>query len=210
MRTRGVFSPFVLVLALAAVLMPVACGQTTSETGTAEPLTSTPDPFTPADAYSFSAFPVYWLGRSFDGLPLSAVTRRADADLPGEHVRANYVGFVYGDCVATDETGCPPPLEVQIWPACERSLADYALTPAGDPLAHRVTFVRGVPAALFERGLRLELYTEDVTIVVFGLTQQAVLHAAAGLRAANALGSERSTLPPPLPGAMAGRLRCKT
>src|SRR5215216_1199803 len=131
---------------------------------------------------SFTRFALYSLGNSYEGVPLTAITRRDDAAAAGERVRADYVGFVYGDCVARDENGCAPPLEVQVWPACVRSLADYTLTPVGAPLPHEATMVRGVPAALFEDGLRLELYTGNVTVVIFGLEQAQVLRAAAALR----------------------------
>jgi hypothetical protein len=205
------------VLTLLAALMLAACGTATPEKSKAdspddrsatESRSEGPGAFTRADAHAFSAFPLYWLGGSFDRLPLSAITRRNDAALAGQDIRADYVGFVYGDCVATDETGCPPPLEVQVWPACQRALADYALTPAGDPVPHRMTRVRGVPAASFERGLRLELYTGDVTVVIFGLSRQSVLRAAAALHATNGLASDRATLPQPVRGAMQGHLRC--
>jgi hypothetical protein len=205
---RSASSPVALVLALAALL--AGCGTATPRTSATDSRSEGPEAFTTADARSFSSFPLYWLGRSFDRLPLTALTRRDDAALAGHNVRADYVGFVYGDCVATDETGCPPPLEVQVWPACERSLGDYTLTPAGDPVPHRMTSVRGVPAAFFERGLRLELYTGNVTVVIFGLSKQLVLRAAGALAAANALASDRATLPRPVRGAMSGRLPCKT
>ena len=212
------FCPAV-VLALLAALILAACGTATSGMSTAdsrddwlatESRSEGPAAFTHADAQAFSAFPLYWLGSSFDRLPLTAITRRNDAAIAEQDVRADYVGFVYGDCVATDETGCPPPLEVQVWPACQRALADYALTPAGDPVPHRMTRVRGVPAASFERGLRLELYTGDVTVVIFGLAKHSVLRAAAALHAANGLASDRATLPQPVRGAMQGHLRCAT
>jgi hypothetical protein len=208
-----------VVLALLAALMLAACGTATPGMSTAdsrddpsatESRSEGPSAFARADAHAFSAFPLYWLGGSFDRLPLIAITRRKDASIAGQDVRADYVGFVYGDCVATDETGCPPPLEVQVWPACERALADYALTPAGAPVPHRMTRVRGVPAASFERGLRLELYTGDVTVVIFGLVKKSVLRAAAALRAANDLASDRERLPQPVRGAMRGHLRCAT
>jgi hypothetical protein len=156
----------------------------------------------------FSKFPLYAPGESFEGLPLRALTRRDDAPVAGEKIRANYVGFVYGDCVASGENGCPPPVEVQVWPACARSLADYALTPSGEPLPHEASMVRGVPAAYFEDGLRLELYTGDVTVVVFGLDRSHVDRAAAALRPVNALASPARLLPPPAAGALAGTLTC--
>jgi hypothetical protein len=160
-------------------------------------------------ARSFGKFALYSLGDSFEGLPLTAITRREDAPQPSERVPADYVGFIYGDCVALGEQGCPPPLEVQIWPACLRSLADYSLTPAGPPLEHEPTIVRGVPAAFFDQGLRLELYTGDVTVVVFGLERAQIQRAAAALRGVNAFASSAPMLPPPVAGALAGTLRCR-
>jgi len=162
----------------------------------------------PAAARAFGAFPLYSLGDSFESLPLQAITRRDDAPAPGEHVRADYVGFIYGDCVASDENGCPPPIEVQVWPACERSFADYSLTPAGDQLPYEPAIVRGVPAAWFEDGLRLELYSGDVTIVIFGLDRPQIGRAASALRGLNAAASRARMLPPPVAGATAGTLAC--
>jgi hypothetical protein len=68
--------------------------------------------------------------------------------------------------------------------------------------------VRGVPAAFFEEGLRLGLYTGEVTVVVFGLERARIERAAAALRAATPLASSARNLPPPAAGAMTGSLRC--
>jgi hypothetical protein len=161
-----------------------------------------------ASVAGFDGFPLYAVGDVFEDLPLSAVVKRDDPPTPGERVRASYVAFIYGDCVAQGEAGCPPPIEIQVWPACERTIADYSLTPAGDPLPHEATFVRGVPAAFFEDHLRLELYTANVTIVVFGLDAAQVRRAASALRAVNALAGRGRMLPPPVAGALEGRLSC--
>ncbi|HLM92578.1 MAG TPA: hypothetical protein VK273_02075, partial [Gaiellaceae bacterium] len=99
-------------LAPLAALMLAGCGTATPVMSTAdsqddrsatESRSEGPAAFTRADAHAFSAFPLYWLGGSFDRLPLTAITRRNDAAIAGQDVRADYVGFVYGDCVATDE-----------------------------------------------------------------------------------------------------------
>jgi len=101
---------------------------------------------TTATVAAFDEFPLYGLGDVFDDLPLTAVVKRNDPPAPGERVRASYVAFIYGDCVAYAEAGCPPPLEIQVWPACVRTLADYRLTPfADDPVPHETLVVRGVP-----------------------------------------------------------------
>jgi len=162
----------------------------------------------PAAARAFGDFPLYTLGDSFEGLPLHAISRRDDARAPAEPVRADYVGLIYGDCAAASDNGCPPPLEVQVWPACERSFADYSLTPAGDELPYEPAIVRGVPAAWFEDGLRLELYSGKVTIVIFGLDHAQIGRAASALRGLNAAASRAPMLPPPVAGATAGTLDC--
>lgn len=48
----------------------------------------------------------YWLGESFRGLPLT--------DTSGS-------GYIYGDCEATSDTGCAPPVDVQNTSACARN-----------------------------------------------------------------------------------------
>jgi hypothetical protein len=52
--------------------------------------------------------------------------------------------------------------------------------------------------------------TKTNGVVIFGLVKQTVLRAAAARRAANALASDRATLPQPVRGAMRGHLRCAT
>ena len=53
----------------------------------------------PAASRSFD--PLYNAGERVDGLPLAAVLRREDT--------AEFVSFIYGDCVAGDDAGCAPP-----------------------------------------------------------------------------------------------------
>ncbi len=156
------------------------------------------------DPGRFGEFVLYSVGRSFEGLPLKAIVRRKDTPIPSEPVRANFVSFLYGECAAFSDVGCAPPLEVQIWPACERTIADYSLTPAGDPLPHEKRVVRGVPAAVFEDGLRLKLYTGRVTVVIFRLDEARISRAAAALRGENNPVAPEKPLPEPAAGAMAG------
>jgi hypothetical protein len=59
-------------------------------------------------------------------------------------------------------------------------------TPAGDPLPNERLKVRGVPAAFFEEGQRLEIYTSSVSIVIFGAGKEQLLRAAGQLRGVNA------------------------
>jgi hypothetical protein len=85
---------------------------------TADPLTSAVE-----DAREFDEFPVYWLGESFQGLPLVRVTQM---DYPGHAPGTIYnlpwheVGFIYGNCtIAPGESSCPVPLSIAVRPYCE-------------------------------------------------------------------------------------------
>jgi hypothetical protein len=151
-------------------------------------------------ARGFSDFPVYYAGDAVQGVPLVAVLRREDA--------ANYVSFVYGQCDAQDEVGCAPPGEVQVWPACVRNPSVYARNRS--PVAPRPvpSSVRGVPAAAFEEGHRLEIQTGKSTVVVFGHTPQFVRALAAELRGVNLAVERGAPLPAPAQGVLDGSLSC--
>jgi hypothetical protein len=165
-------------------------------------------------------FVAYSLGSSFEGLPVTALLRDCELPYPGEPGRANHVTYVYGDCVLPTpaDGGCAPPLEVQTWPACERSLADY-YDPAF-PDAYSRTTARGVPAASFDGGTRFELYAGGSTIVIFGADPAQVRRAADAVvadpdgrpptvPATNPTAEELARpLPEPLPGATIGALSC--
>jgi hypothetical protein len=57
---------------------------------------------------------------------------------------------------------------VQSWPACERNIALYSQYPGPEgPTPYTLTTMRGVPAAVFDDGDRIEVYTGDATVVVF-------------------------------------------
>jgi hypothetical protein len=177
-----------------------------------------PDAMSFTQAASFKAFPLYYAGDAFADLPLTAIHRRLDARPPSDPtaLRRNFVSFKYGDCVPIGG-GCPAPLEIQIWPACERNPAMYSLTPDPDgagplkppPLPHESLTVRDVPSAFYEEGNRLELSTGTVTVVLFGTKgQQDLLTAAKALRGANLDVLPGSPLPPPASGAVSGLLQC--
>ncbi len=148
-------------------------------------------------ARELTEFPVYSAGRSVDGLPLVAVLRRTDS-------AADYVSFVYGDCTATPESGCAPPVEIQSWPSCIRNRSLYGRSgPALEP-----TMVRGVPAALVGRREWLELQTGRATIVVFAASPERMLRVANRLRGVNVAVGD-GPLPRPADGAVEGSLQCR-
>ncbi|MGH9893454.1 MAG: hypothetical protein ACREA0_15990 [bacterium] len=83
-------------------------------------------------------------------------------------MRANYVSYLYGECIAGDDQGCAPPIEVQTWPASERNKATLTPAPFETQVSGTDTTVSGLPATWYEDGKRLEIYRPDATIVVFG------------------------------------------
>jgi hypothetical protein len=122
---------------------------------------------------AFAEFPLVYAGERVDGLALVAIVRREDT--------ANYVSFVYGDCRPPPaEGGCAPPAEIQVWPAGSRSLGSY--DPARGGPSPELTRIRGSPAAFFDAGTRLEVYSAQVTVVVFARSQERVGRVADALR----------------------------
>jgi len=146
----------------------------------------------------FDDHPLYFAGDRVEGHQLVAVLRRSDT--------AEFVSFVYGDCAPADDMGCAPPIEIQIWPACRRYLALYGSSPA-DQVMERSS-VRGVPAAVFDDGTRLELQTGRSTIVVFADTRARLARIALSLRSLDARVARGDALPAPATGALEGGLGC--
>lgn len=179
-----------------------------------EPAESTTEHLACTRADEPANFPVYSLGSSFDDLPLTAVLRQCenpglDASL-GIDARGNSVSYIYGACdPPLGEGGCAPPLEIQVWPACERSVSDYDMD-----LPPRLDRLRGAPTA--EIAGRVEIYSNS-TIVVFSPDPELARRAAAAVQplAANSAPSnippvteKRDSLPPPDPESLSGKLEC--
>jgi hypothetical protein len=181
------------------------------------PTVATPD-LLPCNTADLSpGFTVYDVGDQFGGMSNTAQLRQCDSPYPGEIARANFVSRIYGSCdpdPQADDTSCVPPLEVQTWPACERSLADYSAGPDLGDLDHENLTVRGVPAAYFnDGGARLEIYAGTSTVVIFADARDTALSAAGVLRQISSgglpsLGTAFGNLPAPAPGATTGHLAC--
>jgi hypothetical protein len=124
------------------------------------------------------------LGNVLAGLPLTSATELCDPIAPGEPASIPYTSVIYGDCVATSEEGCGPPLEVQSWPECHRNLSRYTMTEADGSqgsyphVMRTLTGAPQIPIAIFDDGTRTEVYTGATSIVVFAedpaLMQQAL------------------------------------
>ena len=209
---------------VAAVAGPAAIIFATSAGGQAtapfSPFRTDISSMTPRTVKAFSDFRLYWAGTEFEELPLTAIMRvfgrpnlsavgGASFNLPDN--RTNYVNFIYGTCTGGMEGGCAPPLTIQVWPACDNTLADFYYNSRGGKPSreYEETTIRGVPAARFSD--MLHLYSSDVTIVIFGESAALRQRAAEGLSSANLVSGSLSSgeaLPQPVVGAMEGRLKC--
>ena len=191
--TRRAIAAGVAFVLVAALVTGVLLSRASSSEASAQGETPEAESAAPR---SFDRFPVYYLGESFEGLALT------ETPPAGERLAS----FVYGSCEPTGDTGCAPPLEVQTWPACKRNPSSYELAP-GMPMPRREDTIRGVPAAFYEDGLRLELSTGEVTVVIFGEHDQ-IVRAAQALRGVDSSPPPDEDLPPPVPGAVEGELAC--
>jgi hypothetical protein len=173
-----------------------------------------------ADAQAFADYSLYDLGNEFEGKTRSSIERELDPEVADMPVRQNLVSTTYGDCdsspSATDPEaqGCVPPLEVQMWPACERNPSVY-----DDDVEREAHFLRGVPVYVYDEseGSRLEVSTGAVTAIIFGNESAQLLRAVDALVPVNARAIEDMRpvgdrdphwLAPPVPGALEGTLSC--
>jgi hypothetical protein len=168
-------------------------------------------------------FDRFSVGRSFQAHPVRYTVRQCKGGATAHRIRTNDVVSVYGTCTSRGDSGCIPPLSVETWPACQRSLADYeAWTGRPYPHSRPVSWSHGAVSVSFDGGTRVEVYTGRSTIVFFGNDPQLVASALGSLRreprgdrvsnpvtsATGAVGID--ALPAPVPGALTGRLSCRT
>jgi hypothetical protein len=198
---------------------------------TGRPSPDAPGEIAPGDVLRFSRFPVYWLGPSFRGLPLTYArwdhdpTRPHGAAYPG---RVNRLVLIYGTCQpdpAQSAGGCSPPLQVHVAPSCGESLTHLGMSvwpdgrispprpygPGGD---YRPVRLRGVPAAEFDGGYWLLTGATSIRIMpgapgLLADAAQALVPANdAAVREARGDVLPGAPLAPPVPGVLGGTLRC--
>ncbi len=168
-----------LALATLAAAVPAGCG------------TSKPGPISAAELASARTFPyytIYWAGPTFEGHPVTA------ADGMQAYKASTGDSIYYGDCVSGNgplgSDGCLLPLKVRT--------TVYSLHSNVELGAQRNTVIRGVPAAIFDEGRAIELYTGQLSIDVYSSTPARALAAANLLRPLNRSGTSSTPLPPPV------------
>jgi hypothetical protein len=169
----------ILALATLAAAAAAGCG------------TSQPGPISAAELASARTFPyytIYWAGPTFEHHPVTA------ADGIQAYKASTGDSIYYGDCVAGNgplgSNGCLLPLKVRT--------TVYSLHSNVELGTQRNTIIRGVPAAVFEQGRAIELYTGQLSIDLYSDTATRALAAANLLRPLNAAGTSAAPLPPPV------------
>lgn len=162
-------------------------------------------------------FARFSLGEEVDGLRVEAVRRRCVSRTEGPSIPENFVSYIYGDCDARSGEGvCAPPVEIQTWPACHRSFADYQEMPGVSMEHDSLQSMGRARIAKFDGGLRAEIYTADSTVVIFGMNQRQVDAALSSVQRESedspatqiSSGAPKQILDAPEAGSMKGELSC--
>jgi hypothetical protein len=156
-RVRPPAAIWLLMLFVMTVVAYTGCGRT--DIGPAPEHNLRP-------ARQFVEYPLFYVGSSFRGLPL---TGDGHADIANYH-HGTSIAFLYGQCELPPggEGGCAPPVQIDNFPSCVEYPGRYrSLRP------RRFIQLRGVPAAVFhDYGIKgpvfdkLELYSRKTTIVI--------------------------------------------
>ncbi len=154
-------------------LLLSACGDT---------LQDQPIPHNTLEGLLTADYPVYWLGRSFQGLAITEAS----------HDPGGAFSIQYGDCTRGGQGTCVPPLRVI-------SAPDTSFVPGGSA-PHRKVRIRGIAAVAAEAGATIEIPTAGVVVGIYALTKRLAERAAETIVPINGVGTPGSRLPPPLPG----------
>lgn len=202
---RRIAAAMIIAIAFASGIVLALASRGNDQAERAEvayPLTPPPQEYaqwSPDQVRSFNGFNALWLGETFQGLPLTRVFRFA---APSNAVPEDSITFFYGDCVVVGAEGgeggvCNYPLQVMVRPICYRkpeAIADEARQSG-------VLRVReNADAQYIADGLRI--WTGDVTVKIYGDTEDLERDAADALVSANGMGVSNAAeaLPKPVLG----------
>ncbi len=134
------------------------------------------------------AFPVYWLGGSFQGLPITHVG----------HDPSGAYEIQYGNCIVGGETVCVTPLQIVTSP-------DNSFLPGGGAKQSAV-LIRGVRGRSDLGGKALALATGDVVVDLYADKPALARAAAEAMAMINAPSIPGAPLAPPQPNTGYGEL----
>ena len=161
-------------------------------------------------------YAVYWAGETFESSPVTRMKHVSESVLfaeTGQRPRhklpppipstrhqpeLDYVSVIYGGCELddSDTPSCVPPLEIQTWRGCNRTLSDIDYG-VGVPVEYKRLSIGGASAAAFPDG-RIEIYTGSSTIAVFADSPERAARAAHVVTSANMMASDENPEPPTL------------
>jgi hypothetical protein len=126
-------------------------------------------------------YPVYWLGRAFQGRAITEAT----------HDPGGAFTLQYGDCVEGGQSTCVPALRVVTSP-------DNSFV-AGGSTPRRIARVRGVAAVIARGGETIEIPTAGVVVGIYANSPLLAAAAARTIVPINQVGAPGAPLPARLP-----------
>ena len=162
-------------LALALVLCAGtsgACGNTVQDQ---------PIPHNTLETLLLAPYPVYWLGRSFQGIAITEAARDPSGAFSVQ----------YGDCLQGGQGTCVTPLRVVTSP-------DNSFVP-GASAPHRTLPLRGARAVVAQHGRAIAIPTGRVVVAIYALTPRLAAAAAQAAVPINASAEPGGPLPARLP-----------
>jgi hypothetical protein len=156
-----------------------ACALALSSCG--DTLQDRPIPHNSLESLVVAPYPVYWLGRSFEGLRITEAT----------HDPSGAFTVQYGDCITGGQYTCVPPLRVVTSP-------DNSFIPRGST-AGSWGHLRGVRTFFARRGRVIELATGPVVVGIYAARARLAGAAGEGLVPINFPAAPGAPLPPRLP-----------
>jgi hypothetical protein len=126
-------------------------------------------------------FPVYWLGRTFEGMPITTLDRDAGGAFDA----------AYGSCVKGGQGTCVTPVLIVTSP-------DNSFVPGGGR-GRPHTAVRGLRAVTSPNGRTLQIPTGPVIVNIYASSAGLARQVAEEISPMNQPGSPAAPLPPPLP-----------
>lgn len=154
----------------------------------ANTLQTTPIPHNTLEGLEMAPFPVYWLGRSFQGMAVSEAT----------HDASGSYSVQYGNCAEGGEGACVHPLQVVSSP-------DNSFLPGGST-PKRSTTIRGVAAVLARAGRTVVIATAGVVVDIYAANASSARAAAKTIVPINFLGAPEAPLPAALPNTGYGEM----
>jgi hypothetical protein len=149
--------------------------------GCGDTLQDRPIPHSLLETMVLAPFPVYWLGGSFQGLPISEAT----------HDPGGAFAIQYGDCLQGGQGTCVAPVRVVTSP-------DNSFLPGGSG-ARAPARIRGVPVQLAQHGATVLIPTAGVVVDVYAHDARTGAAAAAAIVPINRPGVPGAPLAAALP-----------